>query len=206
MDEAVKAAGLDRPANNLTFKAKAAADSLSSLPWVEEAHVSRVLPDGLLIAVTEYRPKALVSLGQLYYLDDKGRAFKKLDPGENPDLPIITGFSLDELISGGPLTKEGLAECFQLMDVLSERTDDFRLDAVSELNYDHDLGLTVYARRSGLRLRVGFGSYAEKFRRLGRVMAHLKLNGQAAGLSAIHLETPPRVVLSYGRGALGLES
>ncbi|MDR2421853.1 MAG: FtsQ-type POTRA domain-containing protein, partial [Deltaproteobacteria bacterium] len=166
MEEAVKAAGLDRPVNNLAFKARAAADSLASLPWVEEAHVSRILPDGLLVEVTEYKPKALVSLDQLYYLDEKGRAFKKLDPGENPDLPIITGFSLDELISGGPLTKEGLNECFQLMDVLAERTDDFRLDSVSELNYDHDLGLTVFTRRSGLRLRVGFGSYGEKFRRL----------------------------------------
>jgi hypothetical protein len=85
------------------------------------------------------------------------------------------------------------------MDILAKRTDDFRLDGVSELNYDHDLGLTVYARSSGVKLRVGFGSYMEKFRRLGRVMAHLKLNGLAQGLSVIHLETPPRVVLSYDR-------
>jgi cell division protein FtsQ len=197
MDEVLKASGLDRPVNNLTFDAKAAVSGLSGLPWVEEASVSRVLPDGLLVTVKEYQPKALVSLDQLYYLDEKGRAFKKLDPGENPDLPIISGFSLDELVSGGPLVMEGLKEAFSLMDILEARTDDFRLDSVSEINYDHDIGLTVFTRRSGLKLRVGFGSYLEKFRRLGRVMAHLKVNGQAAGLAFIHLETPPRVVLRY---------
>jgi cell division protein FtsQ len=206
MDEVVRAAGLDRPVNNLSFNANAAVNSLSSLPWVDEAHISRVLPDGLLVEVVEYKPKALVNLDQLYYLDDQGRAFKKLDPGEKPDLPIISGFSLDELVSGGPLTQEGLNEAFSLMDILANRTDDFRLDSVSELNYDHDLGLTVITRRSGLKLRVGFGSYLEKFRRLGRVMAYLKLNGQAAGLSVIHLETPPRVVLRYDQAREGLTS
>ncbi|MDR1576676.1 MAG: FtsQ-type POTRA domain-containing protein [Deltaproteobacteria bacterium] len=206
MEEVLAASGLDRPANNLTFDTKAAIASLGSLPWVEEAKISRVLPDGLLVEVTEYQPKALVILDELYYLDEKGRAFKKLDPGDNPDLPIISGFSLDELISGGPLVQRALGEAFDLMDILADRSDEFRLDSVSELNYDHDLGLTVFTRRSGLKLRVGFGSYSEKFRRLGRVMAHLKVTGQAAGLAFIHLETPPRVVLRYNREILGSAS
>ncbi|MDR2141126.1 MAG: FtsQ-type POTRA domain-containing protein [Deltaproteobacteria bacterium] len=206
MEEVVAAAGLDRPINNLTFDAKLAVRSLSGLPWVEEADISRVLPDGLLVEIKEYKPKALVSLDQLYYLDEKGRAFKKLDPGENPDLPIISGFSLDELISGGPLVQAALGEIFQLMGILAERSDEFRLDSVSEFNYDPDLGLTLFTRRSGLRLRVGFGSYLEKFRRLGRVMAHLKRNGQAAGLAFIHLETPPRVVLRYNNQGPSLDS
>ncbi|MDR1607441.1 MAG: FtsQ-type POTRA domain-containing protein [Deltaproteobacteria bacterium] len=203
MDEVLAAAGLDRPVNNLTFDATAAANSLGSLAWVEEAKISRVLPDGLLVEVLEYKPKAIVSLDQLYYIDEKGRAFKKLDPGENPDLPIISGFTFDELVSEGPMARQALAETFELMDILAQRNDEFRLDSVSELNYDNDLGLTVYTRRSGLKLRVGFGSYLEKFRRLGRVMAYLKLNGQAAGLSYIHLESPPRVVLRYNQEVLG---
>jgi cell division protein FtsQ len=205
-DEVLTAAGLDRPVNNLTFDTQAAVRSLGSLPWVEEARITRTLPDGLLVEVAEYKPRALVNLDQLYYLDDRGRAFKKLDPGENPDLPIINGFSLDEMAAGGPLVKEALNEVFLLMDILAQRTDEFRLDSISEFNYDPDLGLTLFTRRSGLKLRVGFGSYQEKFRRLGRVMAHLKFNGQAAGLSLIHLETPPRVVLRYSQGGFGLES
>jgi cell division protein FtsQ len=205
-DQVLTATGLDRPVNNLTFDSQAAERSLGSLPWVEEAHISRTLPDGLLVEVMEYKPKALVSLDQLYYLDAKGRAFKKLDPGEKADLPIISGFSLDELVSGGPLVQTALSEVFQLMDILDQRTDEFRLDSISEFNYDHDLGLTVFTRRTGLKLRVGFGSYLEKFRRLGRVMAYLKVNGQAAGLNYIHLETPPRVVLSYGQDGFGINS
>ncbi|MDR1395840.1 MAG: FtsQ-type POTRA domain-containing protein [Deltaproteobacteria bacterium] len=205
-DEVLTAAGLDRPINNLTFDLKAAERSLGSLAWVSEAHISRTLPDGLLVEVTEFRPKALVNMDQLYYLDARGVPFKKLDLGEKADLPIISGFSMDELVAGGPLVLEALHEVFQLMDILAVRTDEFRLDNISEFNYDHDLGLKIYTRRSGLKLWVGFGSYLEKFRRLGRVMAHLKLTGQAAGLADIRLETSPRVVLRYSQGSFGQDS
>jgi cell division septal protein FtsQ len=197
-DEILAAAGLDRPVNNVTFDVSAAFRSLSSLPWVERVEVGRTLPDGLSVEVTEYRAKALVNLYHLYYMDARGRPFKKLDPGEAPDLPIVGGFSSDELLAAGPLARRGVAETFELMDALSARTDELRLENISELHYDHDRGLTVFTRRGGLKIKFGLGAYEEKLRRLGRVLAYLKLRGQLEGLRSLNLDVPPRVTARWG--------
>jgi cell division protein FtsQ len=200
--EILAVAGLDAPVNFFAFKEDVAANNLKSLPWVEEATVvARPIPDGVSIRVKEYRPKALVNLDQIYYIDDMGRPFKNLEPGENPDLPIVSGFGLDELLSRGPLTMRALAEIYELIDLLSARGDEWRLDNISELRFDPDIGITMFARYADLEIRVGFGPYAEKMARLGKVARTLKYQGLFEGVEYVNLECAPRVTARYARGA-----
>jgi cell division septal protein FtsQ len=193
-----KTAGLDRPVNIWLFDAEKAAADLSTLSWLEEVKVYKTMPDTVTIEVVEHRPKLLVSLGRLYYLDDKGVPFKELEPGENPGLPIVSGFTEDELLSRSPGVKNSLNEVFLLLEVLALRSDEFRFDNISEINYDSVRGLTLFTKDDNLEVKIGFGAYEEKFRRLGRVLAHLKLHGRFAGLVYINLEAGPRVTVRYG--------
>jgi cell division protein FtsQ len=195
--EVLAAAGLDKPVNILTLNTSAALKSLTSHPWVDKAELSRSFPDSISLEVTEYRPKALVSLEHLYYIDDAGRAFKKLDPGENPDLPIISGFNIDVLMNSGPLFRENIGEIFRLMSILAQRTDEFNIANISEFHYDPDMGLTIFTRQGGFEVKAGFGAYTEKFARLGRVMTYLKAKDQLAGLFYLNLDCPPRVTVRY---------
>ncbi|MDR2934931.1 MAG: FtsQ-type POTRA domain-containing protein, partial [Candidatus Adiutrix sp.] len=158
-EEILKAAGLDNPVNIWLFDTDKAAASLSALSWLDEARVSKAMPDTVIIEIVEYRPKLLVSLGRLYYLSDGGRPFKALEPGENPGLVIVSGFSEDELMSRTPGVITALAEIFSLVDVLAARQDEFKLDQVAEINYDAVRGLTLFARRGELEVKVGFGAY-----------------------------------------------
>jgi cell division septal protein FtsQ len=200
--EVLAAAGLDRPVNTLTFDTQAAVRGLKSLPWVEEADISRApLPDGITVRVTEYRPRAVVALDRLYYLDAKGRPFKSLEPGENPDKPIVSGFTLDELLNEGPLAGQAVSEVFDLMDVLDRRADGWRLEEISEIRRDPDIGVTLFTRSSGIEARLGFGPFAEKVARLGRVTDRLRSRGHLAGVSHMNLECTPRVTVRWERGA-----
>jgi cell division septal protein FtsQ len=200
--EVLAAAGLDRPVNTLTFDTRAAVRGLKSLPWVEEADISRApLPDGITVRVTEYKPRAVVTLDRLYYLDSKGRPFKSLEPGENPGKPIVSGFTLDELLNEGPLAGQAVSEVFELMDVLDRRTDGWRLDEISEIRRDPDIGITLFTRSSGIEARLGFGPFAEKVARLGRVADRLKARGHLAGVTHMNLECSPRVTVRWARGA-----
>jgi cell division protein FtsQ len=197
----LSASGLDQPVSSLSFDTVKAVRSLKSLPWIEDAEISRTPPpDGVTIRVKEYRPRAVVNLGELYFIDGEGRPFKSLEPGENPDFPVVSGFSPDELLNGGPLAKSSVAEVFELMDALRGRADDFSLDNVSEIRWDHDIGVTVFMRGGGLEVRAGFGPYGEKMRRLGRVMEALKESGLTEGLIYLNLECAPRVTARYLRG------
>jgi len=98
-------------------------------------------------------------------------------------------------MSRTPGVKTALAEVFSLVDVLAARQDEFKLDLVSEINYDAVRGLTLFVRRGELEVKVGFGAYEEKFRRLNRVKAHLKQHGQFEDLAYINLEASPRVIV-----------
>ncbi|MGL4208884.1 MAG: cell division protein FtsQ/DivIB, partial [Candidatus Adiutrix sp.] len=76
--------------------------------------------------------------------------------------------------------------------------DEFRLDNISEINYDLVRGITLFTRNLGIQVKVGFGSYEEKFRRLGRVLANLKMQNKYEGLSYLNLEASPRVTVRVG--------
>ncbi|MDR2945885.1 MAG: cell division protein FtsQ [Candidatus Adiutrix sp.] len=97
----------------------------------------------------------------------------------------------------GPAVKKAMEEIFWLVGALTQRNDEFQLANVSEINYDAVRGLSLFTKSSGLEVKIGFGSYEEKFRRLGRVMAHLKLNGKTDGLVYLNLEASPRVTVRY---------
>lgn len=197
-EEIMTAAGLNRPTNILTLDLDEARAEISTLPWLAEVKISRQMPDTVSIEVREHNPKLLVNLGRLYYLNDLGEPFKELSPGENPRLPIVTGFHSDDLLSPSPKVKEALNEVFWLVGSLSARSDEFKIDNISEINYDMVRGLTLFTKINRLEVKIGFGAYEEKFRRLGRVLAHLKLRGKYEGLVYLNLEASPRVTVRYG--------
>ena len=197
-EDVFRVGGLNRPVNIWLFDADQAAAAVSTMPWLDEVRVSKAMPDTVNIEIVEHRPKVLVSLGRLYYINDKGSLFKELEPGENPDLVIVSGFNEDELLSRAPGVKTALAEVFGLVDVLAARQDEFKLDQISEINYDAVRGLTLFARRGQLEIKVGFGAYEEKFRRLNRIGAHLKQHGQFKDVAYINLEASPRVIVRLG--------
>lgn len=194
--------GLDKAVSCLVFDEDEAAQELLALPWLADVKVSKTLPNTVNIEIVEHSPKILVNLGRLHYMNDKGEPFKEVAPHETPNLPILTGIKEDELLSPGATTKAALSEVFWLTDALAQRNDEFRLDNISEINYDTVRGLTLFTKKTGLEVKVGFGSYEEKFRRLGRVMAHLKINGKVEGLVYLNLEASPRVTVRYAEGML----
>ncbi|MDR2460897.1 MAG: FtsQ-type POTRA domain-containing protein [Deltaproteobacteria bacterium] len=201
--EILEATGLDRPVNLLTFDTVRATRSLKSLPWVEDATISRTPPpDGITIRVTEYKPRAIVNLEQLYYIDEKGRPFKSLAAGEIPDLPFISGFTLDALLEGGPMTQKAVLEIYELMDILAVRTDEWNIDNISEFRHDPDIGVTIFRRDIPLEIRVGPGPFTEKVLRLTRVMDWLKNNNRFEGLIFANLECVPRVIVRYEKGKI----
>ncbi len=72
---------------------------LSTLPWIESASVSLALPNRVAVRVTEWKPSAVLQVGEsTYYLNDLGRV---LDPASEPGtLAIISRPGLAEVHRG----------------------------------------------------------------------------------------------------------
>jgi cell division septal protein FtsQ len=202
--EVLAKTGLSKPSNVLASNLKEMGLAVKTIPWVEDVNLKRKMPDTIIIDIKEHRPCSLVNLDGLFYLNEKGQPFKKVDAKEKPGLPIITGFSKEDFLKREVFTQRDLTEVFSLLEVLAERNDRFRLDNISEVNFDPARGISIFTRNDNVQVKVGLGDYRAKMRRLGRVLAHLKIKGKAEGLVYFNLESSPRVIVRHAPKSQGV--
>ena len=86
------AAGLARNLPLLGLDLDAVKARVETVGWVQEARVSRMLPDTLLISVKERRKLAVWQYqGRSVVIDDQGRTIPEADPARFPGLPLVVG-------------------------------------------------------------------------------------------------------------------
>ena len=153
-------------------------------PWVARAEVRRRLPPALDVELAERRAVALVELGGLYLVDERGQVFKRATPGDGLDLPVVTGIDrnawLDRRAEAEPLLAGALA--------LAAAWPAGPLDGpaqISEIRVDPDFGTTVVTA-DGTEIRLGQRDLAAKLARLGRLWPALRAEGRKA--EVIHLD------------------
>jgi cell division protein FtsQ len=72
-------------------------DLVAHSGWIEDAHVSRRLPDTLVINVIERQPSAIwQNHGQLALIAANGTYLEPVDPDAMPDLPLVIGAHANE--------------------------------------------------------------------------------------------------------------
>lgn len=72
-------------------------DLLAHSGWIEDAHVSRRLPDTLLVNVIERTPSAIwQNKGQLALISANGTWLEPVNPEAMPDLPLVIGAHANE--------------------------------------------------------------------------------------------------------------
>jgi len=163
--------------------------ALARHPWIDTVTVRRTLPPALEVTVTERRAVALVELGSLYLVDAGARVFKRAAPGDGLDLPVVTGIGREDWVERRPEMEPLLSGALALLDRWAERGLDRRAP-VSEIHIDPDWGVTVYAGREGMEIRLGTGDLPAKLSRLERVLDALEADGREA--EVLHLDNRRR--------------
>jgi cell division protein FtsQ len=158
-------------------------------PWIASVEVRRRFPAALEISVVERRARALVDLGALYLLDERGEVFKRATPGDGLDLPVVTGIGREDWVDRRDEVEPLLAGALALVDRWAERGLDRRAP-ISEIHLDADYGTTLWAGDEGVEIRLGQGELPEKLARLERVLAAVDAEGQRA--EVLHLDNRRR--------------
>lgn len=174
-----KALGVERGAPILFVDLAAARERLLSLPWVSDVSVERVLPDTVVIHLTERRPVALWQQdGRFALIDGSGHVIQRDGLGPFSNLLVIVG---DEAAA---------AEASDLLAVLSSET---------ALMAEVKAAVRVSGRRwnlrfnNGLDVRMPEADLAGGWRRLAAYDRRYGLVG--LGLRSIDLRLPDRVVV-----------
>ena len=186
--EILTLASVRSSANLLTINRDAIARRIRANPWVREVFVGRELPGRLVIVVRERKAVALLERDEgLYLVDGEGTPFKKLETGEESDLPVLTGCVRGGILDGA-LVKKSLA----LLNDLAGIKDGPEIGKVSEIHGNETFGLSLFAD-TGLCLQLGFDGYENKLKRLTSVMADLDRKNLRMGFLLIDLSNPAKI-------------
>lgn len=174
--------------NMLTINRDAIARRIRDNPWVQEVFVGREFPDRLVIWVRERKAVALIEKGNgLYLIDSGGAPFKKLETGEESDLPVLTGCIREGIVDEG-LVKKSLT----LLSDIKGIKDGPEIGMVSEIHGNETFGLSLFTD-TGLCLQLGFDGYENKLKRLTPVMADLDRKNLKTGFLLIDLSNPAKI-------------
>ena len=186
--EILTLASVRSSANLLTINRDAIARRIRANPWVREVFVGREFPCRLVIVVRERKAVALLERDEgLYLVDGEGTPFKKLETGEESDLPVLTGCVRGGILDGA-LVKKSLA----LLNDLAGIKDGPKIGKVSEIHGNETFGLSLFAD-TGLCLQLGFDGYENKLKRLTSVMADLDRKNLRMGFLLIDLSNPAKI-------------
>jgi cell division protein FtsQ len=186
--EVLALAAVRSSANMLTINRDAIARRIKDNPWIREIFVGREFPGRLVIVVRERRAVALLQKENgLYLVDGGGTPFKRLETGEESDLPVLTG-----CVRRGSLDEALVKTSISLLSDLDGIKDGPPIGKVSEIHGNETFGLSLFTD-TGLCLQLGFDGYGHKLKRLTSVMADLDQKNLRTGFMLIDLSDPAKI-------------
>ncbi|MCK5070806.1 MAG: FtsQ-type POTRA domain-containing protein, partial [Desulfocapsa sp.] len=176
-----KYANISYELNMLTLQPKVIEERLKQHPWIEQATIRRIWPDGLVVSIKEYRPRALVVVGDeesFQYLDRKGVLFATVEAGQDLDFPVITGL---DVFKTEDEKKELLASANMFLRLAGENNPNLPAQNISEIHFTSEGELILYLVERPFPIYFGKGAMRRKFSQLHRVLKVLykKKKGKA---------------------------
>jgi cell division protein FtsQ len=164
-------------------------------PWISQATLARRLPGTILIQVTERKPAALVALRDTYLATAEGEPFKKLEPGDPIDLPLVTGLRQEALDDDREGTMRTIRRAIDLAAEY-EHGALARRAPLEEVHVDADGTFAVVVGRGALELVLGGPPFRRKLDQAARVVAELDKRGAKADSIMLDNDSrPERVVV-----------
>jgi cell division protein FtsQ len=175
--ELVRLATVTLGRNLFAMDVRAMERAISAHPWVKSVSVTRHLPARLTIEVTEHRAVALLSMGELYLVNEEAEPFKRARAGDGFDLPLVTGLDRDAFAQDKAEALGRLRAALALIDAYAAEPDVAK-KPLSEVNLHPD-GVTAVTT-DGQEIEFGEGDVVPKLGRLARVRQELRARSMEA--------------------------
>lgn len=167
--EIISTAKIEWSSNIFKLNLEEMARRLELNPWIEEVSIRKVFPDKILIQIKERHPMAIIQLEDLYYIDSNGVIFSPVGDKDRYNFPILTGFKNKT----NQLAEDLILKGIEFLKV-AEQMKATPLDEISEIHVDRDFGISCISMNEGIEVRIGWGDYEEKLKRLSLIWSDLK--------------------------------
>jgi cell division protein FtsQ len=161
-------------------------------------------------------------VSRLFYLDEEGEILKPVESSDKVRVPVVTGLALSDIDFNDQSRSLLFRAVIEALRLSRLHQNIIPLNALYSIHVDREVGLTLYAflapcnlpatpdgepifaskadRRTqadggAVAIKVGFGDYGQKYRRLRDMIPYLKKETGFLNLQSIDLNDSDRVVV-----------
>lgn len=139
--------------NLFLYRTGQAEQELSYYPYVQAVEIKRHFPHWIEINITERQPAGvLLNNGSYLQFSKDGVLLDNTKSLTNQSLPLVTGFSMDEVPSPGEAFKDN-ARFSDILKVVNACSDDL-LSMIQEINIKDRNNILAYTSQ-GIEIRIG---------------------------------------------------
>lgn len=175
---------------------------LEKVPWVRKAVVSRVLPDGLRVRVTERVPRAVVrtAAGRLVWVDEDAVSLGAMSPADQMPAFFIRGWDETGTDAAQSENRERMAKYLEMsreweMAGLVERVSEVNLNDV------RDVRAQLAGNDSQVEVRLGAKEFGKRLGNALKVLDEQRNTPRAASITYLDATLERRVIVGFSSGA-----
>jgi len=175
---------------------------LERLPWVRTAVVSRVLPDGIRVRISERVPRAVVrtASGRFRWVDEEAVLLGEMLPTDQIPSFFLRGLSEEDAAATGSENRERVQKFLELQrdwDAagLSERVSEVNLIDI------HDVRAQLAGDNSQIEVRLGSQDQGSRLKKALEVLDGQRQTSHGGLISYIDLSQGRRAIVGLVTGA-----
>ena len=174
---------------------------LERLPWVRTAVVTRVLPDGIRVRITEREPRAVVrnSAGRFVWVDDDAVYLGEMSPTDQMPAFFLRGWNEDEQT---PAQIENRARIAKFLELQREWDGQGLSERVSEVNLQdlRDVRVQLAGDDSQIEVRLGSQDQGVRLSKALTVLDAQRQTSRGPLISYIDLPQGKRAIVGVVTG------
>ena len=177
-------------------------EKLERLPWIKTAVVSRVLPDGLRVRVTERVPRAVVrtASGRFRWIDDEAVMLGEMLPSDQIPAFFLRGLNEENSHTAHQENRERVEKFMELQQAwdaagLSERVSEVNLIDV------RDVRAQLAGDNSQIEVRLGAEDQGERLKKALEVLDVQRQTPRGQMISYIDMSQGRRAIVGLTSGA-----
>ncbi len=175
---------------------------LERLPWVRTAIVTRVLPDGIRVRITEREPKAVVrtSAGRFMWVDDDAVYLGEMAPTDQMPAFFLRGWNEDNSTAAQAENRERVAKFLELQRDWSAQGISERVSEANLLDL-RDVRVQLAGDDSQIEVRLGSQDQSARLSKALTVLDAQRQTSRGPLISYIDLTQGKRAIVGLVTGS-----
>jgi cell division septal protein FtsQ len=175
---------------------------LEDVPWVRKAVVSRVLPDGLRVRVTERVQRAIVrtAAGRLVWVDEDAVSLGAMSPTDQMPAFFIRGWDETGTDAARAENRERMAKYLEMAREWETAGLNERISEVNLIDV-RDVRAQLAGNDSQVEVRLGSKEFGKRLGNALKVLDEQRNTPRAAAITYLDATLDRRVIVGFSSGA-----